>query len=87
MHYAAEGGDVAAAQRWIENGADINAVDLRESTTPLGYAARKDHGETVRFLLGRGADPGAPAQRAWAQPIAYAELEGNAGVAEMLRTS
>jgi ankyrin repeat protein len=87
LHYAAENGDTAAAERWIDNGADVNAVDVRESTTALGYAARKGHAEMVRLLLDKGADPAAPADREWARPAVYAELEGNRDVADLLGTA
>ena len=85
LHYAAEDGEVAIASRLLENGADIDAVDLRERTTPLGYAARKAQADMVRFLLDQGANPAAPEDREWARPLAYAQLEGHAAVAAMLR--
>ena len=86
LHWAADGGHVGVLERYLDHGAEINAVDLYHSTTPLGYAARKGDIASVRLLLEKGADPKLPADRGWAQPLTYAELEGHAAVVEVLRS-
>ena len=84
LHYAAEDGNLAVAECLLKHGADIDATDVRRSTTPLGYAAHKGQIEMVRFLLDKGADPKTPVDREWALPMAYAELAGHADVAKEL---
>lgn len=69
---------------YIENGADPNAVDVWDSTTPLGHAARCGYIEMVNLMLDYGADPNLPEERLWARPLAYAGLEGHAEVVELL---
>ena len=53
--------------------------------TPLAAAARKGQAEMVRFLLEQGADPAAPAESPWAQPLYWAEKEGHGEVAALLK--
>ena len=55
LHDAAEEGILDGVRFLVENGADVNAHDEREST-PLHVAAKRDHLEVVRFLVGSGAD-------------------------------
>jgi ankyrin repeat protein len=56
---AAEQGDVAAINRWLEKGASPLARDERRKTrnyTPLTLAASGGHAEAVSLLLDSGAD-------------------------------
>ena len=39
----------------------------------------------VSFLLEQGADPAAPAESPWAQPLYWAEKEGHEEVAALLK--
>ncbi|KAK1145719.1 hypothetical protein N8T08_003957 [Aspergillus melleus] len=61
LHFAAKRGRVDMIQRLLELNVDINGFDeLRGSYkigTPLHYAARFCHAETVQYLLDKGADP------------------------------
>jgi hypothetical protein len=85
LHWCAEKSEIASAAKYLEHGADINAIDVGEHTTPLGYAARFGKVEMIRFLLERGANPNLPHDAAWARPLAYAEFENQPAAAELLR--
>ncbi len=77
--------DPAAMVRlFLEYGADINAIDEEDRSTPLGIAAREGNAELVGLLLESGADPNA-AGAEWAAPMAWAERRGHAEIAKMLR--
>ena len=68
---------------FLEFGADVNAIDEKDRSTPLGIAAREGRTELVELLLKAGADPevaGAP----WATPLAWAERRGETEMAEIL---
>lgn len=54
---AAEAGDVDAAKRALETGAEINDANLRRGgLSPLTLAIQGDHVEVAEMLLERGAD-------------------------------
>ncbi|WP_346319988.1 ankyrin repeat domain-containing protein [Chitinophaga sp. YIM B06452] len=84
LHKFAGNNDLENAASFIEHGADVNALDEENSTTPLGYAAKHGHKEMVEFLLGKGANPGLPQEHAWARPLAWAERRGHTEVAAQL---
>jgi len=52
---AAKHGDVDAAQRFLDQGADVNAKD-EAGLTPLHLAAWRSHVEVARLLIQRGAE-------------------------------
>jgi ankyrin repeat protein len=97
LHRAAAAGDVAACERWIDAGADINAgtggllVDgepADEGTrvpgdTPLILAAQHGHPEVVALLLERGADASACNAERWG-PLHAAVVGGHEAALEML---
>jgi len=59
--------------------------DLAEwASTPLGWAARHGQKEMVRWLVARGADVSAPADRPWARPIEWARRGGDMEMVELL---
>jgi len=69
---------------FLEFGADIDAIDEEDRSTPLGIAAREGNKEIVELLLELGANPdGAGAE--WARPVAWAERRGYAEVVKVLR--
>lgn len=55
IHWAADRGHVAILRLLVEEGADINSLDLEEQT-PLHYASCCGHVEAVKYLLSIGAD-------------------------------
>ena len=55
---AARSGDLAEVERLVEGGLDVDAGD-NWGTTPLALAARNGQVEVARYLLDKGADPGA----------------------------
>ena len=69
---------------FIEYGADINAIDEEDRSTPLGIAAREGNAELVGLLLDSGADPNA-AGAVWATPVAWAKRRGHEQIVKMLR--
>ena len=74
----------AMVRLFLEYGADINAIDEEDRSSPLGIAAREGNTELVGLLLDSGADPNA-AGAEWAAPLAWAQRRGHAEIAEMLR--
>ena len=50
LHSAAEHGNYSIVARWLERGADANAVDSR-GLTPLYYAAKNGHRKTAMLLV------------------------------------
>lgn len=76
LHRAAAKGKIDVAEVLLEFGAEIDAVDAEWSSTPLGWAARHGQQEMVSFLLARGADAAAPADKKWAWPVEWARRKG-----------
>jgi RNA polymerase sigma factor (sigma-70 family) len=72
-------------QMFLEHGADIEAVDEADRSTPLGLAAREGHLELVELLLATGARPDG-AGASWATPLAWAQRRRHGAVAELLRS-
>ena len=75
---------VEFARLLLNYGADINAIDSKLKSTPLGWAARFGGKKLVEFLLDCGADP-TLADAPWATPMAWAKKKGHTVIAEILR--
>lgn len=56
LGWAAMQGDLAMAERLVENGAKVNGQNV-DGSTPLHGAAFSGHEAVGRFLLAKGADP------------------------------
>ena len=75
---------VEFARLLLNHGADINAIENKLKSTPIGWAARFGCHRLVEFLLDRGADPNL-ADAPWATPMAWAKKKGHTEIAEILR--
>jgi len=85
LHRFAQRGDIANARDFLAHGADINVRDGELCSTPLGYAAKYNRLEMVKFLLENGAKLSLPDDAAWSTPLAWAVRRGHTEVAEVLR--
>ena len=56
LHEAAKRGHVDDVRLLLEHGADPNAREPGDNTTPLHWAAAHGHVDVVRVLLDAGAD-------------------------------
>jgi hypothetical protein len=56
LYAASEDGKIEMVQFFLENGADVNAINNFNGATPLIGAALRGKVETVQFLLAHGAD-------------------------------
>ena len=84
LHRFAREGDVAAAEVFLDHGANLHARDEEFCATPLGYAAAAGKRRMVEFLLERGAKVSLPDDPAWATPIALATYRGHKAIAQLL---
>ena len=84
LHDAARKGDVRAAKKLLEAGADPTARDEHLRSTPLAWAAKFGQLEMVKFLLRRGAPKSLPDDPEWATPLAWATRRGHAEIAKLL---
>lgn len=75
---------VEFARMLLNHGADINAIEDKLKSTPLGWAARFGQKKLAEFLLDQGADPNLAGGQ-WATPLAWAEKQGHTEIAETLR--
>ncbi len=71
-------------QLFIDHGADIDAIDEEDQSTPLGIAVREGRTEVVELLLSNGANSNAAGAN-WATPLAWAERRGHENISAMLR--
>jgi ankyrin repeat protein len=55
LHFAVESGDLEIVQFLIDNGADMEATNVRD--TPLMMAVRLGNAEVVKKLLANGCSP------------------------------
>src|SRR5450759_2802484 len=80
IHKAAENGDLAKAERYLQNGADVNTKD-KDGRTPLMVAADNGHLEIVNFLISKDADVGAKSKDGKTS-LMQAALDGHPDVVE-----
>lgn len=57
LHSCARKESVETARVLIENGAEIDAIELEHGGTALAEAVRRGEKEMVKFLIEQGADP------------------------------
>ncbi|MEN3340932.1 MAG: uncharacterized protein V7644_336 [Actinomycetota bacterium] len=85
LHLAAFAGNLAAAQRLLDAGADPNVLATAPfaQVTPLGTAAFAGANDVARILLRHGADPELTSDQG-ATPLHSAAANGNRGLVELL---
>jgi len=84
LSHAVLAGDVRAARKMLNQGANPNQCDPDDNAYPIHYAL--NHGpEMVQLLVDHGADVNIPCQRDHAMPLAFAESYGYTEVAATLR--
>jgi ankyrin repeat protein len=71
------GGNVLRAGMLLDAGATISAREDQYRSTPLGWAARTNALDMVKFLLSRGAAANLPDDEPWATPLAWAARRGH----------
>lgn len=84
LHDAARKGDLAAAVKLLESGADLTARDDHIRSTPLAWAAKYGQFEMVKFLLQSGAPKRLPDDPPWATPLAWATRRGHDEIVKLL---
>ena len=84
LHSCACNGAIESASVLLDNGAEIDSVDLEFGSTPLAEAVREGQAEMVKFLLERGADPDAPKESTWGTARAAAKRMGDEEIARLL---
>ncbi len=76
LHVAAFLGSPAAAERFLDKGAEVDMIDL-DGRTPLHLAAYAGHGEAVRLLIDKGANPNAKEGTGGMTPLHLAVAQGH----------
>jgi len=55
IHMAAFKGNISIVEALLEKGADVNAIQIANSTTPIQYAANNDSADLIKLLISHGA--------------------------------
>ncbi|HEU0118940.1 MAG TPA: ankyrin repeat domain-containing protein [Bryobacteraceae bacterium] len=84
LHHFARRGDTENAALFLDQGAEIDALEEDQRSTPLGWAARHGQPAMAELLLARGARTDLPAQPDWARPRAWAERRGHTAIVDLL---
>lgn len=84
LSHAVLSGDIRAARKILDQGADPNKCDPDDSAYPIHYSLNHDPA-MVQLLVERGADVNIPSQRNHAMPLAFAESHGYGEIASILR--
>ena len=74
IHISASNGNLAEVQRYVQEGADVNAT-VSGGFTPLMSAAKYAHLDVVKFLVDKGANVNAKDGNG-TTPLIYAEIGG-----------
>ncbi len=75
-------GDMAAVEKMIQLGEDVNAKSLGK--TPVIFAARYNRAEILELLLENGADPDIRCDRGYT-PLKHAKLSNATAAIEILK--
>lgn len=82
LHFAADYNRAAIAQRLVDAGADVNAVD-NDGYSPLRIVSEKGFPDVASVLLQKGADVNAVDKKGWTA-LHLAAQNGNTSVAKLL---
>ena len=84
IHTHVRDGDLAGVQAYLDAGVDINARD-KNGSTPLHWAAFKDHKDIVELLINRGAQVNAKTDNGFT-PRDWAIKRSHTHIADLLKT-
>jgi len=82
LEEAAGGCELEACEKFLEEGADVNARD-EDGSTPLLWAVLSGSQEVVELLIARGADINGKNNEG-ESPLHWAAISGNIKIAEVL---
>ena len=83
LHWAASEGDIKMVETFIRKGADVNARDDWNGSTPLHKAASSGHKDVAEFLIAKGAYVNARTT-GFMTPLHYATEKGYKEITELL---
>ena len=83
LHYATEKGYIEVVKLLLQNGADVNAFNLK-SKTPLHLAAERGFLEVTKLLLQNGADVNAKSSNFANTPLILAAMKGHFEIVKLL---
>ena len=83
LHLAAVQGYATVVRNLLENGHQVDKLDLEEKITPLISASRKGHEDIVRILLEHGADTNAQGKQGQSA-LLVASLRGHERIVRIL---
>ena len=81
---ASDSNALATADLLLEFGANIDAIDEADQTTPLGIAAYRGNRGFVEYLLEKGANPNKSGAQ-WSKPLVRAERRGHTEIVRALK--
>jgi ankyrin repeat protein len=84
LWWAARHGQEATAQKFLEEGADVDAKDTPNDRTPLLWAARNGHDAVVKLLLVTGKVDADSKDKGGRTPLSAAEQNGHEAVVKLL---
>jgi hypothetical protein len=84
LHWAAEGGHLAAVEMLVDAGAALNMGGMWRGSTAAHLAARNGHADVVRFLHSRGANMNAQDMWNYATPLILSAEGGHPEVIQFL---
>ena len=84
LWWAARHGQEATAQKFLEEGADVDAKDILNDRTPLYWAAENGHEAVVKLLLDTGKVDADSKDKDGQTPLSWAAANGHDAVVKLL---